>query len=295
MFCSNCGAKNRDSANFCRRCGDPMDRSTRKSRRKKKHPFLYALLALLLIGTGFGAAQLAGDRTEEPEPVAQVANNPIPGDKTAVIKEAQAKVFTVKTEDAYGSGFLFTNGGDVVTSAHLVMGVQDVMVRDSNGLEQPGKVIGISKTHDIALVRVDALAGTEPLGIELTPAQVGSEVIALGSPSGFENTAAIGYLTGIERDFDQEYLYEDLYQIDVQMALGSSGGPLIDAASGKVIGINSLLLIESNGIGFAIPMYTMQDLLLQWATTPMTDAEIQEVFNSAEAFGTNGTVIQPSA
>lgn len=295
MFCSNCGAKNRESANFCRRCGDPMDRSTRKSRHKKKHPFLYALLALLLLGIGFGTAQLLQDPGAEREPVAEVANKTSAEDKTTVIKEAQTRVFTVKTEDAYGSGFLFTEGGDVVTSAHLVMGESDVMVRDSNGLEQPGKVIGISHTHDIALVRVAALIGTEPLGIELAPALVGSEVIALGSPSGFENTAAIGYLTGIERDFDQEYLYEDLYQIDVQMALGSSGGPLIDAASGKVIGINSLLLIESNGIGFAIPMYTMHDLLLEWAATPMTEAELEEVFHSADSFGTNGTVIQQSA
>lgn len=295
MFCSNCGAKNRESANFCRRCGDPMDRSTRKIHRKKKNPFTYALFTLLLLGLGFGLANLINEPAPVQKPVAQVANKTVAGDKTTVIKDTQAKVFTVKTEDVYGSGFLFTGQGDVVTSAHLVMGETDVMVRDSNGLEQPGKVIGISKTHDIALVKVVALIGTEPLGIELAPAQVGVEVIALGSPSGFENTAAIGYLTGVKRDFDQEYLYEDLYQIDVQMTLGSSGGPLIDAASGKVIGINSLLLIESNGIGFAIPMYTMYDLLLEWVATPMTEEEIQEVFNSSEAFGMNGEVIQPSA
>lgn len=295
MFCSNCGAKNRESANFCRRCGDPMDRATRKSHRLKKNPFVYTLIAFLLLGIGFGAAQLAKEPAPNLEPVTQAANKTITTDKTAVIKEAQTRVFTVKTEDAYGSGFLFTNQGDVVTSAHLVMGETDVMVRDSNGLEQPGKVIGISRTHDIALVKVDALIGTEPLGIELAPAQVGIEVIALGSPSGFENTAAIGYLTGIDRDFDQEYLYEDLYQIDVQMALGSSGGPLIDAETGRVIGINSLLLIESNGIGFAIPIYTMHNLLLEWAKNPMTAEELQEVFNTHGAFGTNDTVIQPAA
>ena len=81
-------------------------------------------------------------------------------------------------------------------------------------------------------------------------------MIALGSPQGFENSASIGYLTGVNRDIEFGFLYEHLYQIDAQIDQGSSGGPLIDAKTGKVIGINSLSFKENDVFGFSIPMKT---------------------------------------
>src|SRR5690606_26044522 len=161
-------------------------------------------------------------------------------DKPAIIKDTQQKVYTILTEGGQGSGFLFHQSGLVATNAHVVAGFTDVIVRNINGQDQPGTVVGISDESDIALIKVDAFAGIDPLESEMNPTDVGTEVIALGSPSGFENTATIGYLTGIDRDFEQEFIYEDIYQIDAPIAPGSSGGPLVDASTGKVIGINSL-------------------------------------------------------
>lgn len=215
--------------------------------------------------------------------------------KTEIIKAAQEKVYTIKTDSAYGSGFLYTNSGAVVTSAHLVLGFYKVLVRDNMGNEEAGRVIGVSEVSDIALIQVDAFDGTAPLAIEAEPAEVGTEVIALGSPSGFENTASTGYLTGLDRNFEQDFMYEDLYQIDVQMALGSSGGPLIDAATGKVIGINSLLLVESDGMGFSIPMHTVDSQLTEWAANPMSEEQVQEVFDAYEGSGDFETPIPQAA
>ncbi|MCH4824692.1 MAG: trypsin-like peptidase domain-containing protein [Planococcus sp. (in: firmicutes)] len=205
-------------------------------------------------------------------------------EKTAIIKESQQKVYTVLTEGGQGSGFLFSDTGMVVTNAHAVAGFTDVVVRNINGQDQPGKVVGISGESDIALIHVAAFEGITPLEAEMGTTDVGTEVIALGSPAGLENTASIGYITGIDRDFYQEFTYEDIYQIDAKIAPGSSGGPLVDATTGKVIGINSLVMEEGDSIGFSIPLYSMHEQLSQWVINPMSAEEVATVFDVYEDF-----------
>lgn len=77
-------------------------------------------------------------------------------DKTAVIKDAQSRVYTILTEGGQGSGFLFTETGMVVTNAHVVSGYTDVIVRNINGQDHEGTVVGISAESDIALIHVEA-------------------------------------------------------------------------------------------------------------------------------------------
>lgn len=217
--------------------------------------------------------------SEQPEKV-----EPKKQEKTAIIKESQQKVYTVLTEGGQGSGFLFSDTGMVVTNAHAVAGFTDVVVRNINGQDHPGTVVGISDESDIALIHVEAFEGISPLEVEMEATAVGTEVIALGSPAGMENTASIGYLTGIDRDFYQEFTYEDIYQIDAKIAPGSSGGPLVDAATGKVIGINSLVIEEGDSIGFSIPMYSMHEQLSQWVTAPMSAEEVAALFKVYDDF-----------
>lgn len=205
-------------------------------------------------------------------------------EKTAIIKESQQKVYTILTEGGQGSGFLFSNTGMVVTNAHAVAGFTDVVVRNINGQDHPGTVVGISDTSDIALIHVEAFEGIAPLEVEMAATDVGTEVIALGSPAGMENTATMGYLTGIDRDFYQEFTYEDIYQIDAKIAPGSSGGPLVDATTGKVIGINSLVIEEGDSIGFSIPMYSMHGQLSQWVAAPMSAEEVAALFKVYDDF-----------
>lgn len=205
-------------------------------------------------------------------------------EKTAIIKESQQKVYTILTEGGQGSGFLFSDTGMVVTNAHAVAGFTDVVVRNINGQDHPGTVVGISDESDIALIHVEAFEGITPLEVEMEATAVGTEVIALGSPAGMENTATMGYLTGIDRDFYQEFTYEDIYQIDAKIAPGSSGGPLVDATTGKVIGINSLVIEEGDSIGFSIPMYSMHGQLSQWVTAPMSAEEVAALFKVYDDF-----------
>ncbi len=149
-----------------------------------------------------------------------------------------------------------------------------------------GQVIGISNQYDVALIKTDTLAGTPPLELEMQESEVGTEVIALGSPRGLENTASIGYLTGLDRSFVTEFQYENVYQIDAQVSPGSSGGPLLDGKTGKVIGINSALLTSDTSIAFSIPMYTMTELLESWSNSPMNESQVANTFYFYNEFDT---------
>ena len=194
-------------------------------------------------------------------------------DRVTLIKEVQQKVFTVLTSYGQGSGFLYKKGGYVITNAHVVDGEVDVIVRNTQGQEFAATVIGISEHYDIALLYVPDYQNEEPLGVEMEVSPVGLEVIAFGSPQGFENSASIGYITGHNRDMELDrFIYKQIYQIDAQIDQGSSGGPLVDVKTGKVIGINSLLYTSdtSTNFGFSIPLYSMLEQFDAWSEQPMS-------------------------
>ncbi|WP_226580989.1 trypsin-like peptidase domain-containing protein [Halobacillus litoralis] len=207
---------------------------------------------------------------------------PADKDKKEIIRDVQSRVYTILTNEVQGSGFLYSKDGTIVTNAHVVAGYTEVMVRDSNNQEYTGQVIGISDQFDIALLQVDELNGRAPLQMEMEPSKLGAEVIALGSPRGLENTASIGYVTGVGRSFESDFQYENVYQIDAQVSPGSSGGPLVDAETGRVIGINSAILNADESIAFSIPLYTMEPLLSDWSKSPMTAGEVMKVFSFYE-------------
>jgi Trypsin-like serine proteases, typically periplasmic, contain C-terminal PDZ domain len=189
-----------------------------------------------------------------------------------VIFETQKLVVMIETDTgSQGSGFLYNHEGDLITNAHVVSGVRHVRVKTADARELDGEVIGVSTEIDVAVVRVKELAGTEPLSMQrYERAEVGDEVIAVGSPLGFQNTVTTGMISGVGRSFQIEpYSYEDLYQISAAIAPGNSGGPLVDRETGAVIGINSAGL-DDGAIGFSIPISNVLPLAEGWSKEPMT-------------------------
>ncbi|MED3743642.1 trypsin-like peptidase domain-containing protein [Peribacillus psychrosaccharolyticus] len=197
-----------------------------------------------------------------------------------LIAEAQNSVFTIFTETSQGSGFLISDKGDVLTNAHVVEGNVDGIVKDKQGNQLFGQVIGYSNEVDIAIIRVPELAGKKPLALETsTPAMVGQEVIALGTPQGLENTATLGYVTGTDRNFFiGERSYDHIYQMSAQIAPGSSGGPLLSKETGKAIAVNSAKMVNEDSVGFSIPVKDIYSLVSDWMNTPMSIDAIQELF-----------------
>ncbi len=188
-----------------------------------------------------------------------------------VIFETQKLVVMIESENGnQGSGFLYNTKGDLITNAHVVAGVREVSVKTSDARDLKGEVIGISTTTDIAVVRVPELAGIEPLVlVRHVKAEVGDDVLAVGSPLGFQNTVTTGMISGTGRSFNIEnYAYSDLYQISAPIAQGNSGGPLVDQKTGEVLGINSAGLDEGS-IGFSIPISNVIGMIEEWSNNPM--------------------------
>ncbi len=194
-------------------------------------------------------------------------------DQEAILASLLPNVYTVYTDAQQGSGFLYNDKGDIVTNAHVVEGYDTVTVVNNAGQEFVGNVIGISDTVDVALIRVDEISGKQPLEMDLMKSAVGTSVIAIGSPNNKSNTTTTGNVTATGRDFNENFIYTDLYETDAGIAPGSSGGPLIDALTEKVIGINSIILTDNPAIGYSIPVYSVYQMLKTWEANPLTPQE----------------------
>ncbi|KRE22741.1 S1C family serine protease [Paenibacillus sp. Soil522] len=200
-----------------------------------------------------------------------------------IIFETQKLVVMIETENgSQGSGFLYNWEGDLITNAHVVAGSRNVKIKTADARELDGEVIGISTETDVAVVRVNAWTGIEPLQVvQGEKAEVGDEVLAVGSPLGFQNTVTTGIISGLGRSFEIEpYLYSDLYQISAPIAPGNSGGPLVDQKTGEVLGINSAGY-ERGSIGFSIPIANVIEIAEGWSKEPMT--ELPELELSADS------------
>ncbi|WP_210469991.1 S1C family serine protease [Sporosarcina sp. 6E9] len=206
-------------------------------------------------------------------------------DLSSTIANAKSFVYTIDSDLQQGSGFLFNEKGDIVTNAHVAKDAAYITVTNSNGQQFNGHVIGISDKTDIALIRVLDLAGKQPMEMELSRVPVGTKVFALGSPENIANTSTEGKITDFGKSFFDDYDYKNLYEMDATIKQGSSGGPLIDASTDRIIGINSLILENNPNIGYAIPIYTVIDQLNQWA------ANVKEIVDEREDIEIEGAYL----
>ncbi|QUW21232.1 trypsin-like peptidase domain-containing protein [Sporosarcina sp. Marseille-Q4063] len=211
------------------------------------------------------------DKAEEVEKAEKIERVEVPvapkTDLSSTIANAKSYVYTIDSDLQQGSGFLFNEKGDIVTNAHVAKDAAYITVTNSNGQQFNGRIIGISDKTDIALIRVLELAGKKPMEMELSKVSVGTKVFALGSPENIANTSTEGKITGFGKSFFDDYDYKNLYEMDATIKQGSSGGPLIDANTDRIIGINSLILENNPSIGYAIPIYTVISQLKQWASS----------------------------
>ena len=158
-------------------------------------------------------------------------------------------------ERAVSSGFIIAADGQVLTSAHAVLGAQETWVRTADGGRYRARVLGIDRRTDVALLKVDASGlPVVPLaaGTRLCP---GEWVGAIGAPFGFEHSVTAGVVSAYPR-YVPGTGGLPLIQTDAAINPGSSGGPLFNA-SGVVVGMNSMIfsaLGGSVGLSFALPI-----------------------------------------
>jgi serine protease Do len=162
----------------------------------------------------------------------------------------------VVRQHGIGAGVIVDADGYIMTNAHVVEGAQRVRVTLSlSGTSQrvEARVIGIERQADLALLKIDCHQ-LPALTFSVNPPQPGQMVVAIGSPSGLQNSVTMGVISSAWRqpDPDNPMVY---LQTDAPINRGNSGGPLVDV-TGAVVGLNTFIISSSGGsegLGFAIP------------------------------------------
>ena len=170
-----------------------------------------------------------------------------------IIKNSINSVVTVKTEFGHGSGFLISADGYALTNNHVVEDAEKIEVIFNNKLTLPAEAITNDKNRDVTLLKIVG-GGYHPLPLNVSgkAAEIGSEVIAIGTPEDIELGQSVtkGIVSGYRNLEDKNYI-----QTDVSINSGNSGGALLNA-DGEVIGIVVAKIVGNNveGLGFAIPV-----------------------------------------
>ena len=169
-------------------------------------------------------------------------------------------------ETGVGSGVIFNSNGWILTNRHVVQGGETFDVELKDGRVLSGKVYGIDTLTDLAILKVEATdLPTAAIG-ESDALEVGQLVVAIGSPLGtYSNSVTSGIVSAKGRTITTDGSAKpltNLIQTDAAINPGNSGGPLLDA-NGNVVGINTAIASNSNGIGFAIPIDVARPIMAQ--------------------------------
>ncbi|MBD6618839.1 PDZ domain-containing protein [Komarekiella sp. 'clone 1'] len=165
-----------------------------------------------------------------------------------------------RVERGSGSGWIINSSGQILTNSHVVDGADRVTVTLKDGRTFDGKVLGEDPVTDVAVINIDAnnlptLAVGNSDGL-----QPGEAVIAIGNPLGLNNTVTSGIISATGRsgsDIGASDKRVDYIQTDAAINPGNSGGPLLNAR-GQAIGMNTAIIRGAQGLGFAIPINTVQ-------------------------------------
>lgn len=211
----------------------------------------------------------------------------------------------VVPSEGTGSGFVLDDQGHILTNNHVIAGADSVSVLLASGVSLPAQVVGADAFYDLAVLHVDALAGTLiPLDLgDSSQLKVGQTVIAIGNPFGLDRTLTTGIVSALGRTVqtDQNAVIGQAIQTDAAINPGNSGGPLLDTR-GRVIGINAAINSPSGGsvgIGFAVPINVARRVApvliskghFAHPTLALTDAELGTEVNPASNGPQRGLLI----
>lgn len=164
-----------------------------------------------------------------------------------------------------GSGFIINSNGQIVTNAHVVDKADRVTVVLNDGRSFEGEVLGTDPLTDLAVVQIQAEnLPTIELG-NSDQVRPGQWAIAIGSPLGLQQTVTVGVISGVNRASNLIGISDkriDFIQTDAAINPGNSGGPLLNAR-GQAIGVNTAIVGGAQGLGFAIPINTAQEIAQQ--------------------------------
>lgn len=231
----------------------------------------------------------------------QAANSGIPGFDPEQIPEQFRRFFEQLPQNpspqprqgtGFGSGFIISDDGYIITNAHVVNDATEIRVGLNDRREYQAMLVGSDPASDIALLKLNATDLPSVTMGDSDDLKVGEWVLAIGSPFGFEHTATQGIVSALSRSLPDD-TYVPFIQTDVAVNPGNSGGPLFNT-KGQVVGVNSQIYSRSGGyqgLSFSIPINVAMSIANQlrdkgYATRGWLGVAIQNVDQAlANSFG----------
>jgi serine protease Do len=165
-------------------------------------------------------------------------------------------------QPSLGSGFIIDEDGFVVTNNHVIEDADQIKVKLKDEHEFDAKIVGRDPNTDIALLKIESAQNLPTIKLGDSDAlKVGQWVVAIGSPFGLEHTVTAGIVSAKGRVIGSGP-YDDFIQTDASINPGNSGGPLLNM-NGEVVGINTAIVANGQGIGFAIPVNMARGIVNQ--------------------------------
>ena len=227
------------------------------------------LLALLLCASGMASAVMPVAGASESRRSAIVVA--VESQKDSVVNIHGQKLVPADGEGAgelrrvngMGTGLVLDPRGYVVTNYHVVEGVKRIEVTLSSGRTVSASLVSHDPRTDLAVIKIatDSLLPVARIGTS-SDLMIGETVLALGNAYGYEHTVTRGIISALHRNVEvsRTQRYDDLIQTDASINPGNSGGPLVNI-DGEVIGINVAVRAGAQGIGFAIPIDHVLDVV----------------------------------
>ncbi|HRY13083.1 MAG TPA: trypsin-like peptidase domain-containing protein [Syntrophomonadaceae bacterium] len=162
-----------------------------------------------------------------------------------------------------GTGFIISSDGYILTNQHVIDGASKIVVRMADSEQgYDATVVGQDYELDLAIIKVEANKTLTTLNMgDSDRIRVGDWVVAIGNPYGLDHTVTVGVISAKGRPISIENrVYRNLIQTDAAINPGNSGGPLLNT-SGEVVGINTAVNYEAQGIGFAISINTAKEII----------------------------------
>lgn len=171
--------------------------------------------------------------------------------------------FKPQPRKGLGSGFIYKNTGLIVTNFHVIENADEIEIVLHNEKKYKANIVGTDKRTDVALLKINSDEKLKSLNIGKSEnLKIGQWVVAIGNPLGLGTTVTTGIISAKGRYVDGLGTYVDFIQTDAALNKGNSGGPLFDL-NGNVIGVNTAIAARGQGIGFAIPIDTVVDIVEQ--------------------------------
>ncbi len=287
--CPACGAAVSAEARYCDHCGTPLSPGAVLSRRPSRAPGRIAVWAFVLIlFTLFGAGSLGGflykanrwpwqPTLAAGTDLAQDFKPPLPTNQDTRQQEGYFRslvAITVRGPNGNrdGSGFILSSKGHVITAAHVVEGAKCVTVTDHNLKQHQGRVLRTDPNWDVAVIGVPTLINP-PASLEVGESRslgFDEELYILGTPrgAGAATHSTVRY-SNIARDqkIDSVFFKELIVTTGAVVLEGTSGGPLVQKSSGKVVGV--VTAGSGTTVGYAVPVDAVAALFANWRALPL--------------------------